>query len=138
MTQHTQVLRPNPALKVVCVLIYLCALLLLTAHLPFGIPERYRVWTVTAFAAAGLFWLAHVFTTRIVLRRDSIRIVSLSSLQWQTIRRTQIDTVSWAKGCRPSLRLRDGTVIGLPNMGRTSQGLTNIIRAWLKRAEVTT
>ena len=134
MSQDTQVLRPNAGVRALCVPIYLTGVLLLTVHLPFGIPDRHRLWVVPVFALGGLFWLAHVFTTRIVLGTESIRIVS--SLQSQTVSRTKIDSVSWAKGCRVSLLLQDGTVVRLPNMGRTSQGLTNTIRAWLTKSEV--
>jgi hypothetical protein len=134
MSQDTQVLRPTAGARALCVPIYLTGLLLLRLYLPFGIPDYHRLWIIPVFALGGLFWLADVFTTRIVLGPQNIRIVS--SLHSQTISRTKIDSVSWAKGCRVSLLLQDGTVVRLPNMGRTSQGLTNTVRAWLRKSEV--
>lgn len=108
---------------------------MLTVHLPFGIPDRHRVWVVPVFAVVGALWLADAFTRRIVLWSDGIRIVSLSDFQSRTISRAEIDSVTWEKGCGASLKLRDGQWVRLPNVGRDPQGLTNTIRTWLRMTE---
>ena len=136
MQPDAQILQPKMGVKALCVVIYLAGVVLLTMHLPFGIPDRHRAWFVPVYAVLGLFWLANVFTTRIVLGRDSIRIVSFSDFKSHTISRAEINTVTWEKGCGASLILRDGKGVRLPSMGRNAQGLTNTIRAWLKRTEV--
>ena len=136
MQQDAQVLRPKAGVRALCVAIYLAGVTLLTVHLPFSIPDRHRVWIVPVFALFGALWLADAFTTRIVLGPDSIHLVSISDFQSRTIPRVEIESVTWEKGCGASIRLRDGKWVRLPSVGRDAQGLTNTIRAWLKRTEV--
>jgi hypothetical protein len=136
MKLDTQVLRPKAGARVLCVAIYLAGVVLLMVHLPFNIPDRHRVWIVPCFAVLGAFWLADVFLTRIVLASDSLRVVSISDFQSRTIPRAEIVSVTWAAGCGAALTLRDGKFVHLPSAGRNAQGLTNTIRAWLKRTEV--
>ncbi len=136
MTQDTQVLRPKAGVRALCVVIFAAAVVLLSIHLPFGIPDHHRIWIVPVFALFGALWLADAFTTRIVLGSDSIYFVSISDFQSRTIPRVEIESVTWAKGGGTSIRLRDGKWVRLPSVGRDPQGLTNTIRAWLARTEV--
>jgi len=136
MQQNAQILRANAGVRVLCVAIYLTGAALLMNHLPFGIPDRHKVWMVPCFAVFGAFWLADVFLTRIILGSDSLRIVSVSSFQSRTFTRAEIASVTWASGCGASLTLRNGEGVRLPSAGRNAQGLTNTIRAWLRRTEV--
>ena len=136
MAQDDQVLRPKAGVRALCVVIYVAGVVLLAVHLPFGIPDGHRVWFVPVYAIVGALWLADGFTRRIVLGSDSIRIVSISDFQSRTISRTEVDSVTWEAGCGASIKLRDGKWVRLPNVGRNPQGLTNTIRAWLKRTEV--
>jgi len=138
MKADTQILRPKIGVRILCVAIYIAGLVLLMIHLPFNIPSHHRVWIIPVFAIAGAFWLADAFTTRIVLASDSIRVVSISDFQSRTIPRTEIDSVTWEKGCGASLILRGGKGVQLPSVGRNAQGLTNTIRAWLKKTEAST
>ena len=117
------------------VAVYGAGIVLLSLHLPYGIPDRYRVWVVPIYAVLGALWLADVFTRRIVLGADDIRIVSFSDYLYRSIPRAMIKSVTWEWGCGASLILHEGRGVRLPNVGRDPQGLTNTIRAWLKRTE---
>jgi hypothetical protein len=44
-----------------------------------------------------------------------------------------ISSVSWEKGGGVFLKLTAGGFAKLPELGYNSQGLTNTVRAWLKR-----
>jgi len=100
------------------------------------IPERFRTIVVVVYALGGAFWLADMFLTRIVLQADGVFI--FSDFRSRTVSRTEIDIVTWEKGCGASIKLRGGKRERLPNAGQTPQGLTNTIRAWLRRTEVET
>jgi len=130
---ETKVLRIKTGVSVLCVVIYIAGVVLLSFHLPFGVSDRHRVWVVPTYAVAGALWLADLLTRRIVLGPDSIRVISFSDYQCRTIQRTEIEDVTWEKGCGASLMMRAGRGIRLPNVGRDPQGLTNTIRAWLKK-----
>lgn len=136
MQSDTKVLRIKTGVSVLCVVIYIAGVVLLSLHLPFGISDRHRVWLVPTYAVLGGFWLADIFTRRIVLSPDGIRIVSFSDYQCRSIPRTEIESVTWEKGCGASLIMREGRGVHLPNVGRDPQGLTNTIRAWLKKTGV--
>ena len=136
MQSDTKVLRIKTGVSVLCVVIYIAGVVLLSLHLPFGISDRHRVWLVPAYAVLGVLWLADIFTRRIVLGPDSIRLVSFSDYQCRTILRTEIESVTWEKGCGASLIMREGRGVRLPNVGRDPQGLTNTIRAWLKKTGI--
>ena len=136
MQAETQVLRPKVSVRVLCIVIYVAGIGLLMMYLPFGISSDHRAWIVPLYAIAGAFWLVDVFTKRIVLGGDSIRVVSISNFQSRIIPRAEIDSVTWAKGCDASLILRGGKGVRLPRVGLNPPGLANTIRAWLKRTEV--
>ena len=136
MQSDTKVLRIKTGVSVLCVLIYIAGVVLLSFYLPFGLSDRHRGWLVPTYAVAGVLWLTDIFTRRIVLGPDSIRIVSFSDYQCRTIPRTAIESVTWEKGCGASLIMRAGRGVRLPNVGRDPQGLTNMIRAWLKNTAV--
>src|SRR4029079_17517250 len=102
MTQDTQVLRPKAGVRVLGVAIYVAGVVLLTIHLPFGIPDHHRLWIVPIFALFGAFWLRDAFTTRIVLRPDSIHLVSVSDFLSRTIPRVEVESVTCEKGCGAS------------------------------------
>src|SRR3954471_4563440 len=125
MDTDVQILRPKAGVRALCVGIYLAGLTLLMLHLPFGIPDRHRVWIVPSFAIFGAFWLVDVFLTRIILGSDSLRVVSISDFRSRILNRAEIDSVTWEKGCGASIKLRDGKWVRLPSVGRNAQGLTN-------------
>jgi len=135
MKPDTQVLRPKVSVRVLFAALYLAGVVMLAIHLPFDIADRHRVWIVPCFAFLGAFVVAEVFVTRIVIGGDSIRIVSLSDFMSRTIPRSEVAGVS-GKRRGVSLLLRNGEVIRLPGVGRSTQGLINTIRAWITRTEV--
>ena len=134
MQQQTQILRPKAGVRVLCIVIYLAGCVLMWFHLPFGMPDHWKTWVVPAYVILGALGLADMLLTRIALGSGHLRIVS--GFRSQTIPRAEIDRVTWAAGCGASLILREGKGIRLPSVGRNAQGLTNTIRAWLKRTEV--
>ena len=134
MQQNTKVFRPKVGVRVLCVVIYVAAVVMLSLHLPFGISDSHRVWIVPIFVVFGALWLADVFLSRIILQSDGVRIVSISDFQRQTVPRAEIDSVTWERR-GAALKLRDGKWVRLPNVGQNPQGLANTIRAWLKKME---
>jgi hypothetical protein len=137
MQQSVQVLRSKVGVRVLAVAICITANILIWFHLPFGIPERYKFWVAPCCIVLGALFVADVFLTRIVLNPNSLRIVNVTRFSSRTIPRADIDSVTWAAGCGASVVLRGGgRGVPLPSVGYNAQGLTNVIRAWLKRTEV--
>jgi hypothetical protein len=134
MQKDTKILRPKAGVRVVCIVIYLAGCVLIWFHLPFGIPDHFKTWIAPAYIILGALGLTDMLLTRIALGSDDLRIVS--GFRSQTVPRAEIDSVTWAAGCGASLVLRGGKGVRLPSVGRNAQGLTNTIRAWLKRTEV--
>ena len=134
MQQNTQVLRPKAGVRVLCIIIYLAGCVLIWIHLPFGIPDRFKIWIAPCYVFLGALGIADLLLTQIALGSDNVRIVS--GFRSRTIPRAEIDNVTWAAGCGASLILHDGKGVRLPSVGRNAQGLTNAIRAWLKRTQV--
>ncbi len=130
-----KILRPQIGVRLIIVVIYLAGIALLSFHLPFNIPERYKPLVLTCFVIGGAFAVVDIFLKRIALQNDRITIVSLSDYVSRTIPRADIESVTWEKGCGASMKLCDGKWVRLPNVGLNAQGLTNTIRAWLKRTE---
>ena len=133
MQSDTKVLRIKTGVRILCTLVYAAGIVLLSFQLPFGISARHRVWLLPTYAILGALWLADIFTRRIILEADSIRIVSYSDYLHRSIPRATIKSVNWEKGCGASLILQEGRGVRLPNVGLDPQGLTNTIRAWLKK-----
>ena len=129
-------LRPAVGVRMIFILLYLAGIALLAIQLPFNIPDRFKPLVVSCFVIFGAFASVDVFFRRIVLHGDSMTIVAFLDFISRTIPRTEIDSVTWERGCGASIKLTSGKWIGLPNVGRNTQGLTNTIRAWLKRTEV--
>ncbi len=136
MPSDSKVLRIKTGVIVVYASVYVVGLVLLSIHMPFGISDRHRLWFVPAYAIVGAFGAVDLVTRRIVLGADSIRIVSYSDYLCRSIPRTLIKGVTWEKGCGASLILHEGRGVRLPNVGRDPQGLTNTIRAWLRKTEL--
>jgi hypothetical protein len=126
-------MRASGAVRLLGVALYIAGLVMLRFYLPFRIADHHRVWILPLFCLCGALWLLDLFMTRIVLSDQSIRIVSILDFVSRTVPRVNVDSVTWEKGCGASIRLRDGQWVRLPNVGRNAQGLTNTIRAWLKR-----
>jgi hypothetical protein len=79
-------------------------------------------------AVAGAF---DAFMTRVELYPE--RMVVVANLRRREYSRSAFTGVSWAKGVPVTLQLRSGAVLKLPEVGRSTQGVCNSIRAWLKK-----
>jgi hypothetical protein len=93
-------------------------------------------WTSVAFvglSVVGIVGLVELGFSRMVLSDAELEVRTL----WQHRRypASQVASVTWEAGCGVALRLSDGTWAKVPDLGYNSQGLTNTIRAWLKRAK---
>ncbi|HSF17857.1 MAG TPA: hypothetical protein VLK65_20120, partial [Vicinamibacteria bacterium] len=84
-----------------------------------------------ALSVLAILGVLEALTLRVVLDVDALRVSKL----WSTkaYPRSDIRSVTWAKGCPVSLGLADGRWVRLPEVGTSSQGVVNTIRAWLKR-----
>ena len=92
-------------------------------------------WIIVFYACFGLVCVAavlDVMTAFMELGKSSVRI--RSSFRLREIPKSEVEKVSWAKGCPVTLRLNTGRVVPVPSFGQNSQGLANSIRAWLNRA----
>ncbi len=92
------------------------------------------LWTRLSFAA--FFALTILAVLELAQRRIELsedRLSFVVNFRRRSIPRADIDSVTWAKGAGVSLKLTDGTWVHLPEVGPGNQGLTNSIRAWLKR-----
>jgi hypothetical protein len=91
-------------------------------------------WVSLAFAGmtlVGLGGIVEVATSRIALHDDVLECGALWSRRRYRV--DDIASVSWEKGGGVFLRLESGGFGKLPELGYNSQGLTNTLRAWLKR-----
>ena len=93
-------------------------------------------WSTAGFAAislVGLVGLVELAWSRIVLSEAELEVRTL----WTHKRyaASRVASVTWEAGCGVALKLSDGTWAKLPDLGYNSQGLTNTIRAWLKRTK---
>ncbi len=91
-------------------------------------------WTTIGFAVMTLIaalGFVELGTTRVMLLDDSVEMGSI----WKrrSLRRDEIKRVTWEKGAGVAFELNEGGWAKLPELGFNSQGLTNTIRAWLKR-----
>jgi len=105
-----------------------------------GFSYSYRLqglgWQSAAYAALsilGIAALAETFLVRVVLLEDAALLVTLRGRQ--RLPRESIASVKWEGGSGVALHMRDGSWVKLPEMGQNSQGLSNSIRAWLRRTE---
>lgn len=84
-----------------------------------------------AFTGLAVVAVVELAMTRVELTATGIAYVK--SFRRIFIPRTDVESVTWAKGGGVFLKLADGRSVNLPDVGRSPQGLANSIRAWLKR-----
>jgi hypothetical protein len=123
------------AARLFCIIVYVSSIVLVQSHLPFNIPDRFKDIVIPCYVLLGAVWLTDMCSRRIVLRSDSIQIVSLLTLQMRTVPRSDIDSVTWERPGAVLMKLRDGAWLRLPRVGNNPQGLANTIRSWLKRTD---
>ena len=125
-----QSLRPKPW---VLVAVFVAAALFV-AGLVFTYSQNGWTWVSLSFAGMtfiGIGGIIEVATSRVVLGDDALECGTI----WSRRRYPAADiaSVSWEKGGGVFLKLKAGGFAKLPELGYNSQGLTNTMRAWLKR-----
>ena len=73
-----------------------------------------------------------VFTDRFELGESELRM--RHNFMSNAISRSDIEKVTWAKGCGVILQMKNGQTIKLPDIGLNSQSFCNSLRAWIKAA----
>ena len=125
-----QYLRPKRWVLIVT----LIAAALFAAGFAFTYSQNGWTWLSLSFAGMTLFGVAgvaEVATSRVVLGDDALECGAVWSRRRYPV--GDIDSVSWEKGGGVFLKLKGGGFAQLPELGYNSQGLTNTVRAWLKR-----
>jgi hypothetical protein len=91
-------------------------------------------WVSLIFAGMtllGIGGVIEVATSRVSLHDDALECGTIWSRRRHRV--ADIASVSWEKGGGVFLKLKSGGFAPLPELGYNSQGLTNTVRAWLKR-----
>jgi hypothetical protein len=107
---------------------------LFVAGTVFTYTQNGWTWVSLAFAGMtliGIGGIVEVATSRVVLDDDALHCGTLWSRRRYPV--NDIASVSWEKGGGVFLKLKAGGFGKLPELGYNSQGLTNTVRAWLKR-----
>jgi len=94
------------------------------------VPPWMRL-VLVALAVLGVVGLVELRFERLELRADELAWVQ--NFRRRSLRRAQIESVTWQKGAGVSVQLAGGRWVALPGLGHDSRGLTNTIRAWINR-----
>ena len=92
-------------------------------------------WNRVAFgllSAAVPVAMAELALERVTLGTDHLTLVK--NFRRRVIPREDVESVTWGKGAGVHIKLTNGSWVELPSVGRTSQGVTNTIRAWIRRS----
>lgn len=92
----------------------------------------YRVAAVLLASACPVS-LAELATQRVQLEGGTMTIVD--KFRRRTLNCSEISKVTWAKGMGVAVQLLNGEWVKLPPVGTSHQGVTNTIRAWVKRTQ---
>ncbi len=126
---QAQILRPS---KVVAIILFVIGVIL-------GGIGGWRLQTRAGLSVAYLLLILGALSivaavqqamTRIVLLPDRLEFGGLVGRT--SIRKEEIESVTWEAGCGVSLRMKAQTWRRVPDLGR-APGVCNSIRAWLKR-----
>lgn len=82
----------------------------------------------TVLAAAGA---VDAFTAKVELFPE--RMVVVANLVRREYLRSEFVGVTWAKGVPVMLTFRSGAHLRLPDVGANAQGVSNSVRAWLRK-----
>jgi len=82
-------------------------------------------------AVLALAGFVDTLTARVVIFPE--RLVIVSNFIRREFARSDFVKASWAKGCPISLQRTDGSWLNLPPVGSSAQGMTNSLRAWIRR-----
>ena len=108
---------------------------LVIAGLLFTYSQSGWTWLSLGFAGmtlVGIGGVVEVATSRVTLHGDALECGNLWSRRRYPV--GDIASVTWEKGGGVALKLKAGGWAQLPELGYNSQGLTNTVRAWLKRS----
>jgi len=125
-----QSLRPKRWLLITAMV----AAALFVAGLVFTYRQSGWTWLSLAFAGMtllGLGGVIEVATSRVALLDDALECGALWSRRRYPV--SEIASVTWEKGGGVYVKLKAGGWAKLPELGYNSQGLTNTVRAWLRR-----
>lgn len=92
-------------------------------------------WVCAFFIGLSILGVAGIvesFCMYIVLDETEIRF--RETFRKTAILKSDIVKVTWEAGSGVSLLLSDGRWVNVPDLGHNSQGLTNSIRSWLRKA----
>lgn len=97
---------------------------------------KLKWWYQLGFVAfSTLFIIAFVELSQRCVTIDAENLTFVNNFRRRVISRIKIESVRWESGAGVSLKLVDGQWVKLPEVGSSSKGLTNSIRAWLKRTD---
>jgi hypothetical protein len=97
--------------------------------------SRWVTASLFGFSLFAVFGLLELAGRRVTLTPHGVELVS--NLRTRFVPRSEIASVTWAKGGGVSLRLVAGTWLRLPEVGTGNQALANSVRAWLNRTTST-
>ena len=100
------------------------------AYIRFGVEEGWIIGFYIGFGVLCVAATLDAMTSYMELGDGSIKI--RSCFIRREIAKSEIEKVSYAKGCPVTLQLETGRIVSVPSFGENSQGLTNSIRAWCK------
>ena len=86
------------------------------------------ILSITIFALAGAI---DALTSKVEVFPEHLVVVG--NLRRREYERSDFVSVSWAKGVPVTLQSKSGENLRLPPVGSSAQGLTNTLRAWIKR-----
>lgn len=92
------------------------------------------IWLPVFFMLFGLFGVLvflEVLTSHMKLGKKHLEI--RTNFRKTDIRKSDIIDVTWASGCGVSIQIKDGSWVPLPTFCKNSLGLSNSLRAWLRR-----
>ena len=94
-----------------------------------------RFWVAAALAAFGLAGIVEWRLAFVAVGPDELIIREL--LRTRRYARPAVADVSWAKGVGVSLRLSNGAVASVPDLGHSSSAVAGAVRAWLNDTRAT-
>jgi hypothetical protein len=90
------------------------------------------IYAFLGLTVMGVLGIVETLVSRVELHDDHILTVAL--FVRRTHPRSQVTSVSWAKGSPVSIQLNGTTWANLPNTGHASTKITGAIRAWMNES----
>lgn len=94
-----------------------------------------EVWMPLFYLCFGVLCLLAMFDGLLAyMRLSGEQLEFRSNFRRTVIEKANIDRATWETGSGVSVQLKDGSWVALPSFFHDSLGVTNSIRAWLKKA----